>query len=50
MSEKNLRTPRTIADCEFVVGYPIVQQEKPNEWRMTVICIGIICGLLWILK
>lgn len=25
------RTPRTLADCEFTVGYPIVQQESRSE-------------------
>jgi hypothetical protein len=33
---KNLRTPRTLSDCEFVSGYPeAVYMHKPGmAWRV----------------
>jgi hypothetical protein len=50
MKSSHYKTPRTMADCEFVVGYPIVEQDKPNEWRIAAVCIGIILAILWIFK
>ena len=30
---KNDRTPRTLSDCTFEVGYPTERQATPTNWR-----------------
>lgn len=42
------RTPRTLADCEFTVGYPIAYAESRSEKVAGVFlacAIGIVFGL-----
>jgi hypothetical protein len=42
MKTSHYKTPRTIAECEFTVGYPIVDIERNNvKLVMTAL---IICG------
>ncbi len=50
MKSSHYKTPRTMAECEFVVGYPIIEQDKPSEWRMAAVCIGVILAILWIFR
>jgi hypothetical protein len=50
MKSSHYKTPRTMAECEFVVGYPIIEQDNPKEWRMAAVCIGVILAILWIFK
>ena len=44
---KNVRTPRTLSECSFHVGYPAVEHahHKGTDWRSIVLAFGIGIGL-----
>ena len=42
MKTSHYKTPRTMAECEFTVGYPIVELERHN--LRSLITALIICG------
>jgi hypothetical protein len=50
MKSSHYKTPRTMAECEFVVGYPIIEQHNSSEWRMAAVCIGVVLAILWIFR
>jgi hypothetical protein len=50
MKSSHYKTPRTMAECEFTVGYPIIEQGTTTEWRTAAICIGVILAILLIFK
>ena len=42
MTMKNITTPRTLADCEFTVGYPIVDLSRHKVKAISTALV--ICG------
>lgn len=50
MSEKNLRTPRTLAECEFVTGYPIADLTPQKGNWLPYICAALVVGIIWIAR
>jgi hypothetical protein len=50
MKTSHYKTPRTMAECEFVVGYPIIEQAKPNDWRLVLVCACLAVGVMWIFR
>lgn len=51
MKSSHYKTPRTLAECEFEVGYPIVQQEKhANPLLVAAACIMAFMFLAWAFK
>lgn len=45
---KNDRTPRTLADAEFTVGYPSRQPAQPVDWSSWVM-LALFIGFLVLL-
>lgn len=50
MKTSHYKTPRTMAECEFVVGYPIIEQNKPSDWKLALICVCLAVGVMWIFR
>lgn len=51
MKTSHYKTPRTMAECEFVVGYPIIEQHKePSNWVIAIAAAAFIVLMLWIGK
>ena len=50
MKTSHYKTPRTMAECEFVVGYPIADPNSSSEWRPVVVSILAILVILWFVK
>jgi len=51
MKTSHYKTPRTLAECEFVVGYPIIEQEKQTDLKfVAVICLMFCLLLAWAFK
>lgn len=50
MSEKNLRTPRTMAECEFVTGYPIADLTPRRSNWLPYVCAALVIGVIWIAR
>ena len=51
MKTSHYKTPRTLAECEFVVGYPIIEQEKQADLKfVAVICLMFCLLLAWAFK
>ncbi len=50
MKSSHYKTPRTMAECEFVVGYPIVDL-TPQKWNwLPYICAALVVGIIWIAR
>lgn len=41
---KNVNTPRTLAECQFHVGYPSKQPPKPN--RIADVVVAVVLGVI----
>lgn len=48
MKDSHYRTPRTLADCDFTVGYPIANLNRPHSvaeallgWAVTLALIAM---------
>ncbi len=39
---KNQRTPRTLADCDFSVGYPVVRPREPWIVRALPVALALV--------
>jgi hypothetical protein len=51
MKTSHYKTPRTLAECEFVVGYPIIEQDRPiNPALVAVLCIAAFLLMSWAFK
>ncbi len=48
MKSSHYKTPRTLAECEFTVGYPIADltPKKMNWWPY--FSVAMILGIFWI--
>ena len=49
MKASHLKTPRTLADCDFTVGYPVADTRwkvrLETIWGLAVIsCLGLLIG------
>lgn len=50
MKTSHYKTPRTLAECEFTVGYPIAEPDKPRDLRPFAFAAVCILVLLWAFK
>lgn len=45
MKYSHERTPRTLADCDFTVGYPIVQQPESYWEKIAGVLLACAIGI-----